>query len=58
MKDTLKNLFKIKPLMILIVSCVFAYMAVTGKMQPETVAGVIAMVFTFYFTNKEDNGDK
>ena len=53
MLDILKNLLKIKSLMTLIVSFVFAYMALTGKMQPETVAGVITMVFTFYFTKKD-----
>lgn len=53
MSDSLKNLLKIKSLMTLITGGVFAYMALTGKMQAETVAGVITMVFTFYFTKKD-----
>lgn len=57
MLDSLKNLLKIKSLMTLITGGVFAFMAFTGKLQAETVAGIITMVFTFYFTKNDKLGE-
>ena len=57
MLDSLKNLLKIKSLMTLITGGVFAYMAFSGKLQAETVAGIITMVFTFYFTKTDKSGE-
>ena len=57
MLDSLKNLLKIKSLMTLITGGVFAFMAFTGKLQAETVAGIITMVFTFYFTKSDKSGE-
>ena len=57
MLDSLKNLLKIKSLMTLITGGVFAFMAFTGKLQAETVAGIITMVFTFYFTKNDKSGE-
>ena len=52
MLEALKNLLKIKSIMTLIAGFVFGYMAISGKLQEATAAGIITMVFTFYFTKE------
>lgn len=54
MKDTFKNLLKVKSLMTIAVIVVFVVLALTNKMSEELIASVITAVITYYFTKKEN----
>ena len=52
MSEFLKNLaalIKVKTIVTLIVVVVFAVLALTGKLQPDTVMTIVTMVVAFYF---------
>ena len=52
MKNNLTNLLKVKTIITLMITIIFCYLAVVGKMPIETTTMVIGMVFTYYF-NKD-----
>lgn len=47
--NNLAALIKVKTIVTLVVIFVFAVMALTGKLQPDTVMTVVVMVVSFYF---------
>lgn len=52
MNDFWKNLaalIKVKTIVTLVVIVVFAVMALTGKLQADTVMTIVTMVVAFYF---------
>ena len=52
MNDFWKNLaalIKVKTIVTLVVIAVFAVMALTGRLQPDTVMTIVTMVVAFYF---------
>ena len=52
MLDIVKNfaaLIKVKTIVTLVVITVFAVLALTGKLQAETVMTVVSTVIAFYF---------
>jgi len=55
MLEKIKELLKsgVRPYWAYIAGAVFAYLSITGKLQIETVAVVIAMVVTHYFDNRQ-----
>lgn len=57
MSEFLKNLaalIKVKTLVTLIVAVVFAVLALTGKLQPDTVMTIVTMVVAFYFGTQSE----
>ena len=60
MRDILKNLanlIKVKTLVTLVVTAVFAALALTGKISADNVMIVVSMVVSFYFgTQHEKQG--
>lgn len=52
MEEFWKNLtalLKVKTIVTLVVIAVFAVLALTGQLQPDTVMTVVTMVVAFYF---------
>lgn len=52
MKELWQNLaalIKVKTIVTLVVIAVFAVMALTGQLQPDTVMTIVTMVVAFYF---------
>ena len=49
MKDAITNLLKVKSLITLSMSAVFAYLAITGRIDTKDVMTVYLMITTFYF---------
>ena len=57
MSEFLKNLaalIKVKTIVTLIVVVVFAVLALTGKLQPDTVMTIVTMVVAFYFGTQSE----
>lgn len=57
MKDFVKNLanlVKVKTLVTLVVIAVFAYLALTGKVEAENVMYVVTTVIAFYFGTQHE----
>lgn len=52
MKDLLKSLvalIKVKTIVTIIVSFVFAFLALRGDIEPDNVMIIVSMVVSFYF---------
>ena len=47
--QNLAALIKVKNIVTLVVIAVFAVMALTGQLQPDTVMTIVTMVVAFYF---------
>lgn len=47
--DNLASLLKVKTIVTLVVMIVFAYLALTGKIQTDNVMAIVTMVIAFYF---------
>ena len=47
--QNLAALIKVKTIVTLVVIAVFAVMALTGQLQPDTVMTIVTMVVAFYF---------
>lgn len=47
--QNLAALIKVKTIVTLVVIAVFAIMALTGQLQPDTVMTIVTMVVAFYF---------
>jgi hypothetical protein len=57
MKEILKNfanLVKVKTIVTLVVIAVFAYLALTGKVEAENVMYVVTTVIAFYFGTQHE----
>ena len=57
MKDFLKNLanlVKVKTIVTLVVMVVFAYLALTGKIEVDNVMYVVTTVIAFYFGTQHE----
>ena len=57
MLKNLANLIKVKTIVTIIVSAVWAYLAVTGTIQADAVNNVTLMVIAFYFGTQYDKKD-
>ena len=47
--QNLAALIKVKTIVTMVVIAVFAVMALTGQLQPDTVMTIVTMVVAFYF---------
>ena len=57
MKDSLKNLLKIKSIVTIVVLAVFVYGVVTGMLRGENIMTITSVVITFYFATKGGSSD-
>lgn len=61
MEEFWKNLaalFKVKTIVTLVVIAVFAVLALTGQLQPDTVMTIVTMVVAFYFGTQSQRSGK
>lgn len=60
LKERLADLLKVKSIVTIIASCIFAHLAISGKMDVKDAVILITMVFTYLFNknidDKKDNG--
>lgn len=54
----LAALIKVKTIVTLVVIAVFAALALTGQLQPDTVMTVVSMVVAFYFGTQNSRQGK
>ena len=54
MKQNLANLLKVKTIVTLAVTAVFAALSVTGKITPDNVMVIVSMVVSFYFGTQHE----
>ena len=54
----LAALIKVKTIVTLVVIAVFAALALTGELQPDTVMTVVSMVVAFYFGTQNSRQGK
>lgn len=59
MKDALIKLLKVKSIVTIILTAVFAYLAIIGAVQPELFMTIFTVVIGFYFgtQSNKDNGN-
>ena len=50
MKDKFANLIDVKTIVTFVVTAVFAFLAVTGKMELKDFMLISVMVFTYFFS--------
>ena len=56
--QNLAALIKVKTIVTLVVIAVFAVMALTGQLQPDTVMTIVSMVVAFYFGTQNSRQGK
>ena len=56
--QNLAALIKVKTIVTLVVIAVFAVMALTGQLQPDTVMTIVTMVVAFYFGTQAERGSR
>ena len=54
MTENLANLIKVKTLVALVVTAVFAVLSLRGTISPEQVMIIISMVVSFYFGTQHE----
>lgn len=52
MKDTFKNILKIKSIVTLVMVALFCYMAITARVTGDQVLNIVSIIITFYFAKK------
>ena len=54
LKENLANLIKVKTLVTMVVTGVFAVLALRGTISPDNVMIIISMVVSFYFGTQQE----
>lgn len=54
LKENLANLIKVKTIVTLVVTAVFAVLSLRGTISPEQVMIIISMVVSFYFGTQHE----
>ena len=54
LKENLANLIKVKTLVTMVVTGVFAALALRGTISPDNVMIIISMVVSFYFGTQQE----
>ena len=54
--ENLANLIKVKTIVTLVVSAVFAVLALRGTLSPDNVMIIVSMVVSFYFGTQHEKG--
>ena len=58
MKEKIGNLLKVKSIVTITTTGVFAYLAVTGKIAPTEFLSIATMIFSFYFGTQSEKAEK
>ena len=56
MKENLAKLLKVKTIVTLAVTAVFAALSIAGKITPDNVMVIVSMVVSFYFGTQHEKG--
>ena len=56
--ENIANLIKVKTIVTLVVSGVFAVLALRGTISPDHVMIIISMVVSFYFGTQHEKAEK
>lgn len=54
MKENLTKLIKVKTIVTLVVTAVFAVLALTGEISADNVMVIVSMVVSFYFGTQHE----
>ena len=54
MKENLAKLLKVKTIVTLAVTAVFAALSIAGKISPDNVMVIVSMVVSFYFGTQHE----
>lgn len=58
LQKRLTNLLTIKSIVTIVLTMVFAYLGVTGKVKPEMIVAIYTTIIGFYFgTQTKEGGD-
>lgn len=57
MKNIFSGLFKVKSIITIVLTAVFAYMAVKGEVSSEQFMTIFATVIAFYFGTQSNKND-
>lgn len=57
MKDTIKKLTTVKSIVTLVLTGVFAYLAIIGKITPEQLILIYTTIVAFYFGTQKQKQD-
>ena len=55
MKDKLAKLLDLKSIVTIMISLVFCYLSIIGKVEAKDFMMIVVMVFTFYFNRKQNS---
>ena len=58
LRKNLANLIKVKTIVTLVVTAVFAVLAMKGTISPDNVMIIISMVVSFYFGTQHEKAGK
>ena len=53
MKDKIANLLDVKTIVTFVTVGLFAFLAITGKLDPKEVMTIVVMVLTYYFARPQ-----
>lgn len=57
MKEAIVKLLKVKSVLSLVCAALLCYCTITGKIEGKDALVIIATVFTYYFTKRDENGE-
>lgn len=57
LQKRLTNLLTIKSIVTLVLTFVFAYLGVTGKVKPEMIIAIYTTIIGFYFGTQTKDGE-
>ncbi len=55
--ENMANLIKVKTIVTMVVTAVFAVLALRGTISPDNVMIIISMVVSFYFGTQHEKGN-
>lgn len=57
MKERISKLIDLKSIATLIITLVFSYGFIVGKIEPQDFMTITIMIFTFYFAKKNNDSE-
>ena len=56
MKDKLTKLIDVKTIITILLTAIFGYLTISGKISSDQFLPILTMILTYYFTRKKDKG--
>ena len=56
MKDKITKLIDVKTIITILLTAIFGYLTISGKISSEQFLPILTMILTYYFTRKKDEG--